>query len=326
MTQKNLQKFIAVKGHADSFLHNGPKHTSEMRIKLTLEPNWPFYQFYRCKLTPTADETFLVEETISSDRHPDFGPPSRESSLRDWQASENYDLPINGWSPSLNEGSVILTPSLMVYHFHDTSDTALMRRSEIIEDNQILRGNGGNIAPFLLRLREDKKSRSYYQEIVRAIRLVLPFFDDFLLDVKKSGEAEKVRLSWRQKGSDFPMQPYHLSDGSIRFICLATALLQPNPPSLIVIDEPELGLHPEAIAILAELIQAAAKKTQLVVATQSPLLLNAFALEDIVVMNRKDGQSTFARLNADDFGEWLQEYSLGELWAKNVIDGGSSHE
>ena len=326
MTRQNFQKFVQENGGADNFLHNGPKHTSEIRIKLTLGPNWPFYQFYRGKLTPTVNETFLLEETISSDRYPSFSPPSRESSLRDWQASENDEIPINGWSPSRNEGGDILIPSWMVYHFHDTSLTAKMRRSEIIEDNERLRGNGDNIAPFLLRLKEDEALRSHYREIVQAIRLVMPFFDDFRLDVKRFGEAEKVRLSWQQKGSDFPMQPYHLSDGSIRFICLATVLLQPNPPSLIVIDEPELGLHPEAIAILAELIQAAAKKTQLVVATQSPLLLNAFALEDIVVMNREDGQSRFARLNADDFGEWLREYSLGELWAKNVIDGGSRHE
>ncbi|MBF0155338.1 MAG: AAA family ATPase, partial [Magnetococcales bacterium] len=214
----------------------------------------------------------------------------------------------------------------MVYHFHDTSSTAPMRRSEIVEDNQVLRNNGGNIAPFLLRLKNDQFHRSHYQEIVNATRLVIPFFDDFRLDVLTYGEAEKVKLSWQQKGSDFPMQPYHLSDGSIRFICLATALLQPSPPSVIVIDEPELGLHPEAIAILAELIHAAAKRTQILVATQSPSLLNEFAIEDIVVVNRKEGQSTFARLNHADYKEWLEEYSVGALWTKNVIDGGTSHE
>ena len=122
------------------------------------------------------------------------------------------------------------------------------------------------------------------------------------------------------------MQPYHLSDGSIRFICLATALLNPFPPSVIVIDEPELGLHPEAIRILGELIQDAAKRTQIIVATQSPLLLDQFSIEDIVVVNRKEGQSTFERLNREDFNEWLNNYSVGELWSKNVIQGGTSYE
>ena len=122
------------------------------------------------------------------------------------------------------------------------------------------------------------------------------------------------------------MQPYHLSDGSIRFICLATALLQPNPPSTIIIDEPELGLHPEAIGVLAELIKLAAQKTQVIVATQSPLLLDQFSIEDIIVARRKDGASTFERLKEEDYTSWLEDYTIGELWAKNVILGGTSHE
>jgi predicted ATPase len=122
------------------------------------------------------------------------------------------------------------------------------------------------------------------------------------------------------------MQPYHFSDGSIRFICLATALLQPEPPSSIIIDEPELGLHPAAIGILAELIQSAGKQTQLIVATQSPLLINDFAIENIIVVNRKNGASTFERLQEKDFNVWLEDYSVGELWTKNVIAGGPKHE
>jgi predicted ATPase len=154
----------------------------------------------------------------------------------------------------------------------------------------------------------------------------MPFFDDFRLDVINMGEKDMVRLSWQQKGSDFPMQPYHLSDGSIRFICLATALLNPFPPSVIVIDEPELGLHPEAIRILGELIRDAAKRTQIIVATQSPLLLDQFSIEDIVVVNRREGQSVFERLHRADFDEWLENYSVGELWSRNIIAGGTCHE
>ena len=239
----------------------------------------------------------------------------------------------------------------MVYHFHDTSPTAPMRRSEIVEDNQRLRNNGSNIAPFLLRLKQSESLYRYYQEqvvnspqnrlglslphryyhleVVNAtVRLaaILPFFDNFRLDVFQQGEADKVKLSWQQKGSDYPLQPYHLSDGSIRFICLATALLQPDPPSAIVIDEPELGLHPEAIRILAELITDAAQRTQVILATQSPLLIDQFAIDDIVVVNRKDGQSTFERLSEQDFSQWLEDYSVGELWTRNVIQGGTSDE
>lgn len=201
-----------------------------------------------------------------------------------------------------------------------------MRRSEIVEDNQRLRNNGSNIAPFLLRLKQSESLHRYYQEVVNATRLILPFFDDFRLDVFQQGGADKVKLSWQQKGSDYPLQPYHLSDGSIRFICLATALLQPDPPSAIVIDEPELGLHPEAIRILAELITDAAQRTQVILATQSPLLIDQFSIDDIVVINRKDGQSTFERLSEQDFSQWLENYSVGELWTRNVIQGGTSDE
>jgi predicted ATPase len=121
------------------------------------------------------------------------------------------------------------------------------------------------------------------------------------------------------------MQPYHLSDGSIRFICLVTALLQPNPPATLIIDEPELGLHPEAIRILGELINATSKRTQVIVATQSPLLIDQFAIEDIVVVNHKDGQSVFDRLDEKNFNQWLRDYSVGELWTKNVIQGGANY-
>jgi predicted ATPase len=122
------------------------------------------------------------------------------------------------------------------------------------------------------------------------------------------------------------MQPYHLSDGSIRFICLATALLQPNPPSTIIIDEPELGLHPAAISNLGELMHDAAKRTQIIVATQSPLLIDNFGIHDIIVVNRENGASTFNKLNEKDFNVWLESYSVGELWTKNVISGGPVYE
>ncbi len=122
------------------------------------------------------------------------------------------------------------------------------------------------------------------------------------------------------------MRPTQLSDGSIRFICLATALLQPNPPATIIIDEPELGLHPAAISILAELIQDAAKRTQVIIATQSPALIDNFEVKDIIAVNRKNGASTFTRLNEKDFSMWLEDYSVGELWTKSVITGGPTYE
>lgn len=327
MSQQNFQKFILERGGADNFLHNGPKATPSIQIGFEFESHSIHAEgsnYYNFELTSTTDERFLIDESRKyvSTSWRSYGSPSEESRLQDQRNETSATGQFNGVGHFVYES----ISNWMVYHFHDTSSTAPMRRSEIVEDNHKLRHDASNIAPFLLKLKTNNSWRKNYQEIIDAVRLVIPFFDDFRLDVQQLGDAQKVKLSWQQKGSDFPMQPYHLSDGSIRFICLATALLQPFPPSAIVIDEPELGLHPEAIAILAELIQDAAKRTQIILATQSPNLLNEFSIEDIVIANRKDGQSTFERLNRKDFSSWLDSYSVGDLWTKNVIQGGTNHE
>jgi predicted ATPase len=327
MSQQNFQKFILERGGADNFLHNGPKATPSIQIGFEFESHSIHAEgsnYYNFELTSTTDERFLIDESRKyvSTSWRSYGSPSEESRLQDQRNETSATGQSNGVGHFVYES----ISNWIVYHFHDTSSTAPMRRSEIVEDNHKLRHDASNIAPFLLKLKTNNSWRKNYQEIIDAVRLVIPFFDDFRLDVQQLGDAQKVKLSWQQKGSDFPMQPYHLSDGSIRFICLATALLQPFPPSAIVIDEPELGLHPEAIAILAELIQDAAKRTQIILATQSPNLLNEFSIEDIVIANRKDGQSTLERLNRKDFSSWLDSYSVGDLWTKNVIQGGTNHE
>jgi predicted ATPase len=214
--------------------------------------------------------------------------------------------------------------SWTVYHFHDTSMYAPMRREQSRLDRRPLRPEASNIAAFLLQLRDSNPAS--YTLIRDTVRLIAPFFDDFILEPQKKGRDEKVRLEWRQKGSDFPFQPSQLSDGTIRFICLATALQQPDLPSTIVIDEPELGLHPYAISLLADLIRSAAERTQVIVSTQSPTLLDHFAPEDVVVVNRRDGRSVFERLEPEKLAEWLKEYSIGELWQKNVVQAGTTHE
>lgn len=214
--------------------------------------------------------------------------------------------------------------SWTVYHFHDTSLLAPMRRDQSARDFEQFRPDASNIAAFLLHLRENYESS--YTLIRDTVRLVAPFLDDFLLRPEQKGGEEKVRLEWRQRGSDFPFQPVHFSDGTLRFICLATALLQPRPPSTILVDEPELGLHPYAIALLADLIQSASERTQAIISTQSPTLLDHFEPEDVVVVTREDGRSGFERLEPHKLAEWLQEYSVGELWQKNVVRGGPVRE
>jgi predicted ATPase len=205
-----------------------------------------------------------------------------------------------------------------VYHFHDTSSSARIKQVGKINDNQILRSDASNLAAYLYFLHEVHLAD--YRKIVATIRLVAPFFDDFMLRPNPFNH-ETIQLERKEKGSDAYFNAHALSDGTLRFICLATLLLQPKLPATIIIDEPELGLHPYAITILASLLKAASQQTQLVVSTQSVPLVNQFGLEEIVVVDRKDGQSTFERRTAGELETWLEDYGMGDLWEKNLLGG-----
>jgi predicted ATPase len=316
--EDNLGEFIRNGGGISDFLFNGRKVTKKLDFEMLFGKHG-----YRFSIVPTIKEqcTISGESLYSKDGATGWrklGDSSDGTSLLVKEVKA--DSRDNKYSKPVYEAIM----SWQIYHFHDTTATAGMRHAEIIQDNKYLRADGSNIAPYLFGLKNARPE--IYTEITDAIRLVIPFFDDFQLEPESFGEKKKVNLSWRQKGSDYPLQPYHFSDGSIRFICLATTLLQPTPPAIIIIDEPELGLHPSAISILAELIQNAAKRIQLFIATQSPSFIDNFAVENVIVVNRKNGESTFSRLQEKDFNVWLENYSVGELWTKNIISGGVSHE
>ncbi|CAM2069237.1 AAA family ATPase [Sulfidibacter corallicola] len=317
MVDQNLSRYVLGGGGAYDFLFNGPKLTSAISAHFVFGPNE-----YRFQLEPTAQEKLLI--TLEEQKY----------HLGGWQTIGKNDFESHlsivknrtGLSARRGVGHYVheSVSSWTFYHFHDTGKNAAMRRSEIVEDHRHFRADAGNIAPFLLALKNT--SPRQYRDIVDSVRLVTPFFDDFVLESTSMGEKTVVKLAWRQVGSDYPMQPYHFSDGTIRFICLATALLQPHPPSTILIDEPELGLHPYAIEILAEMIRSTAKRTQVIVSTQSPTLVDCFDPEHIVVVNREKGASTFARLKPEALVSWLDDYSLGDLWRKNVVEGGPVRE
>lgn len=316
LQNSSLKTYIADGGGSDDFLFNGPRTTKCIEVELRFGQNG-----YRFKLVPTSDETFTIDDEA---RYYDGG------STGWWEMGSGHTTPEllkermkHGVAGGRSVASYVYDAiaSWKIYHFHDTSSLAPMRRSESVDDCDYLRFDAANIAPFLLSLRKDKKKT--YSQILETIRLVTPFFDDFIL---RPNAQDKVRLRWRQKGSDYPLKPHHLSDGTIRFICLATALLQPDPPSTIIIDEPELGLHPYALEILAELMQATSKTTQLIVSTQSAALVDYFEPNDVIVVNRKAGASCLERLDAGRLSTWLKDYSLGDLWRKNILTGGPAHE
>ena len=207
--------------------------------------------------------------------------------------------------------------SLKMYHFHDTGKDSPMKLMNELNDNRSLRENGENLTSYLYYLKE--KHPKDFQKIENQIRSVASFFDRFDLEPDRLNENQ-IELRWLEKGSDAYFNAYDLSDGTLRFMALTTLLMQPDLPKTIIIDEPELGLHPFAINKLAAMIkQAAAKGSQVIVSTQSVGLIDNFEPEDIITVDREDDQSVFKRLNSEDLKDWLEDYTLGELWNKNVI-------
>ncbi|MDY0357933.1 MAG: AAA family ATPase [Sedimentisphaerales bacterium] len=310
-----LGLYVEKKGGADSHLFMGPKITEQIHAHLHFDVNG--YEFY---LQPTSEDTFVyADERILYDGDPprtlpvdrSIGKGHKESKLKE-QLGDVKNGSISGFI----HRSV---SSWVVYHFHDTSDTAPMRRFSSVRDYEYLRPDGANLAVFLHFL--DQKHPEAYDMVRDAVNLAAPFFEDFKLRPKPANGDLMLQLEWAQKGSDYPFHVNQLSDGTLRFIALATALLQPNPPATMLFDEPELGLHPYALNLFAALVKKAATKTQIIVSTQSAPLLDNFEAEDIVVVERKEGESIFKRLSSVELAEWLKDYSLGELWQKNILGG-----
>ena len=212
------------------------------------------------------------------------------------------------------------TSSWRLYHFHDTGSTSPMSKAGKVNDNRFLRPDGSNLAAFLYLL--NKKHAISYDLIRRTVQSVAPFLDDFMLEPLALNK-ESIRLEWRHRGSEAYFDASSLSDGTLRFIALATLLLQPTElrPSVILLDEPELGLHPSAITLLASLLKQASVETQIVLATQSPILLDHFQPEDVLVADRVRGATELRRLDEASLKVWLEEYSLGQLWEKNEFGG-----
>ena len=316
---KGMQLFIGKNGGAYTYPYLGPKVTDQLSGDLQFGQN--AYQF--TLISAVGDKLIFQDEKIKSDDLASpvdcsLGSGHYESLLKDqlfpkysknWQIARFIYPTISNW---------------IVYHFHDTSGLAKVKSPCLKQDYEHLRPDAGNLAAFLLRLKGQNPNE--YAFIKETVQLAAPFFEDFILKDHYS-DQDKTLLEWKQKGTDdYPFQPSQISDGTLRFICLATALLQPNPPSTILLDEPELGLHPYALTLLAGLIQKASIKTQVIVSTQSAALIDHFEPEEIVTVERQDSESIFKRLNKADLKVWLDDYSLGELWQMNVFGGRPARE
>jgi predicted ATPase len=317
-----LQQFIATSGRAQSLLHFGPKVTPQIEAELEFVNNKEVCIF-QLGLSYSADDNVLSPmETFISGTSESSNPKHAMLVI-----GRHSEAAVRNTAKNINAEQITAFRSLLnnlrVYHFHDTSPTSPLRQYCYVDNNRTLKPDAGNIAAVLYRLKRQNGGAAY-NRIVKTIRTIAPFFDDFDLTPSVDNNGRDIRLNWRHVGSPDVFGPHQLSDGTLRAMCLITLLLQPEMelPGLIVVDEPELGLHPYALNVIASLFKKASHHAQVLVSTQSSSLLDNFEPEDIVVADRTGNESTFRRLNAADLQTWLEEYSLGEIWEKNVIQRG----
>jgi len=313
-----LQEYVAMQGGASALLHDGPETTREIEATVTFETSKGKNQ-YSFRLVHAARDTLIF--THERYRFSRLDIPSEANWTTLGAGHKEAEIIEKGKSrdPDTVTAGVILSllKRIVMYQFHNTAEAAPIRTKSGINDGYRLRENGGNIAAVLLKLRE--KEHIHYDRIVERIRLVAPFFDDFVLEP----EYGKVLLQWKEKGCNVTFDASQASDGMLRLFCLITLLCQPlaDIPDILILDEPELGLHPSAINLASDLIRSVSKKKQVIVATQSAPFVNNFEPEEVIVVDRMDRESTLKRLKSEDLKDWLEDYTLGDLWQKNILGG-----
>jgi predicted ATPase len=313
LLQKDLQLYIAEQGGADAVLHFGRKQTPVLEANLRFDPN-----AYSCALVPTNDGRLVFKSESCQFNGAKIGYEGgvKFKNLADPGATESGLPKPNTATISGHVAHHI--EDWKVYHFHDTSKTALVKQPCEVLDSERLREQGENLAAFLFDFQEHEPEA--YKRIVSTIQRAAPFFHDFILEPDRHSDS-KIRLRWKHKGKYTYFDAHSLSDGTLRFICLTTLLLQPRLPSVILLDEPELGLHPYAIQLLGSMLRSASESTQVIVSTQSVTLANEFEPDDLIIVEHRDNHSQFRKLEPNAFESWLEDYRLGDLWEKNLLGG-----
>lgn len=313
----SLKEYVARAGYANSLLHLGSQQTKQIAAALAFRMEGGT-NTYELKLSAAAEDALIFTDEAVTWHRDGYAHPARTV------------LGIGVEKTLLNDRSrqsdskVKVVRSLLagarVYQFHDTSTSGPLRNKWKVDDNHYLFDHGGNLAPVLYYLRKQK--RATYDVIVSTIQQGVPFFEDFALQPDRLNPTV-IDLRWREKGATYEFGPHQISDGTLRFMALVTLLSLPpdDRPGIMIIDEPELGLHPSAIGILADLLSVASTTSQVIVSTQSVTLVNQLSPDDVIVVDREDGQSTFRRLDQTVLEGWLAEYAMGELWEKNVLGG-----
>jgi predicted ATPase len=314
---QRLQTYIKQNGGAERFLHFGSKVTDEIVIDLKLAEKESQANGYYVRFKKNNEDNSLFIEHDYSSFHNKYiysNPCNKLITHNDNESQiQKTNVDITNYSKEYLKGCKL-------YHFHDTSSTAKFKSHQDIGQNKFLDSFASNLAPFLYKLKKDFKTD--YQNIVSAVQTVAPYFKDFDFNI----EGEDILLRWQHKDDleDTGFSAQTLSDGTARFICMATLFLQPKElrPKTIVLDEPEIGLHPAALAVLSEIIQAVANDgSQVIISTQSVELANYFEPDDFIVVDYENGESNFKRLDKENLGDWIEIYQVGEAWSEGLLGG-----
>ena len=323
LRSRRLGEFVERHGGADDQLYGGSSVTPRMEGELALRGGTGRHD-YRFTLSCAHPDRFIFTEEayrFSAEHHGtdvpwQYVPGSGhcEAGIVDVAQAP----PSSGVDPTTARAIVDLLRRCAAHQFHDTSVTSNIRKRWDADDNNYLRADGENLAAVLHRLEHEDVQR--FDMICRQIRRALPVFDRFRIDESYG----KVSLRWKATGTDRTLGAHLASDGTLRFFALVTLLNLPLGmlPNVVLLDAPELGLHPAAIALVGGMIKSLAVDRQVIVATQSPLLVDAFDIEEVVVLDLEDGRTTFRRPDAEGYRRWLDEgWMPGEIWQKNLIGG-----
>jgi len=318
LTRGFQDPYLRERGPASAILHFGPKVTGVIRAELTFATD-AGENFYRFTLADSAGDrlTFTKEEVQF--RRRDAERPGQPVSLIQ-HPSDNSGL-TELWAE--NDATARFAKGFLqrcrVYQFHDTSVTSHLRDYTPGDQDRHLYADGGNLSAVLMSLREE--AGEDYAAIVRTLQAVLPWFDDFVLEPEgRNG----VLLRWRMVGrTEYLLGPSQLSDGSLRIMAMIALLLLPPErlPDVIILDEPELGLHPAAEQVISGLIRNASRHCQVILSTQSASFIDHFAADDILTVENQGGASVFTRQSHENLKNWLERYTLSDICNKNLIGG-----
>lgn len=316
IVHKNLQDYVYSSGGANKFLHFGSKITEKLSFFIDFDVN-----SYEIVLNSVASDRLAIKTEMGKFNANAINTICKSSqALITSKLSDESNLPNIKKNPmSIPQHITRFLEGYKIYHFHDTSKDAKVKKMNVVNDNLSLNTDASNLASMLYLFKE--KHEHNYAKIIDAIRIIAPYFKDFIL---KPDENGNLLPRWQHKEHETVFSFDDLSDGTLRFICLSTLLLQPLDflPDTILIDEPELGLHPHAISVLAGIMKSVAKQgKQIIASSQSVTLINEFNAEDILVSDLKNNETHIRRLSQEEIKDWLDDYQIGTIWEKNIIGG-----